>query len=626
MAGKAASVTLRRRSPTFTTTPPRSGSFRELTGLLQGPAILFTAGFVGLVGSLVLVRTSAYGARASARAVPATWLAAAVIQSVASFGHALRGELPAFFVFSAVNAVQLLAVSLLWLGARRMKGHRVPGWVAVLPVAIWLAACLVPGFVENQRLRLTAFSVLVYGTAIWTALDLLAIYRRHRVQAALDMAVLIGIVAAVLMAVVAHLIVFPRTPDGPTAIFLTVPSLLTALFGATLPFLMLALTREWDAQEEGERRAAALRAGRAEVERLHAGLPTSVFLSVVTLDGDSVRIDCRYQAGDTASVFGWPEEEIAAMPDIGAIADTGQVPRTAQFRKAVETGEHAWEWRVRRKDGGWSWIRTRVRRLDRLPDGGTEVVGYSLNIDREREAEARAMAAGRLASLGEMAIGMAHEIRQPLQAISLAAEVAQLATQRGDTARVYDRLERIVGQTQRTSELIDHLRRFARGAEDGAPLRPVALADAIEGALQLAGSALRAERIEVEVALGDPAPAVQGQAVVLEQVLSNLLLNARDALAAAPPGAPRRVRIAAAPGPEGWVRLTVADTGGGIAPEIVPRLFEPFVTTKGPDKGTGLGLSICHGLVKGLGGRIEAHNDAGGAVFTITLRRADGEG
>jgi C4-dicarboxylate-specific signal transduction histidine kinase len=110
--------------------------------------------------------------------------------------------------------------------------------------------------------------------------------------------------------------------------------------------------------------------------------------------------------------------------------------------------------------------------------------------------------------------------------------------------------------------------------------------------------------------------------VALEQVLTNLLLNAADALMARPPGAPRRIRIAADRGNDGMVRVTVADTGGGIPAEILPRIFEPFVTTKGPDRGTGLGLSICHGLITAMGGSIEAHNDAAGAVFVLTLAAA----
>jgi C4-dicarboxylate-specific signal transduction histidine kinase len=132
--------------------------------------------------------------------------------------------------------------------------------------------------------------------------------------------------------------------------------------------------------------------------------------------------------------------------------------------------------------------------------------------------------------------------------------------------------------------------------------------------------------ISVDLALGDPAPTVRGQPVLLERVLMNLLLNARDALATRPAGLPRQIRIATAPAPEGWVRLKVADTGGGIAPEVAASLFEPFVTTKGPDKGTGLGLSICYGLLKGMGGGIEAHNEAEGAVITVTLESASTNG
>lgn len=590
-----------------------------MTGFLSGPSILFAAGFIGLVGSVLLARNSKYGSWAPGKDVPTCWLLAAFFQAVASFGHALRGELPPLVVFSAVNAVQIGALSLLWLGARQMNGRDVRWWVATLPPALWLAACLIPGFMESQQMRLALYIPLAYGPMLWTTVDMLGIYRRHQVRAALDMAVLVGFVAITLLGVVVHTIFFPRVPDGAVVLFTGVPALLTALFGTTLPFLMLAVSREQNALEDGARRAASLRAGRAEIERLHAGLPAMIFQTAVTIDGDTVRLARRYRGGDTASVIGWPPEDLADLPDLASIADYGDVSMLDRFRRTVEAGEHGWEWRVRRKDGSWTWIRTRARRLARMPDGSTEVVGYNLNIDREREAEARALAAARMASLGEMAAGLAHEIRQPLQSISLAAEIAQLAVRRADAAVADERLERIVEQTQRTSDLIEGLRRFARGAEDGAPLQAVPLAVAVQGALRLAHGSLRDALIDVEVAIGDVHPIVRGQPVLLEQVLSNLLLNARDAIAAQPDGAARKIRIAVIPAPEGMVRLTIADTGGGLAPAVTARLFEPFVTTKGPDKGTGLGLSICHGLVKGMGGTIEAHNEAEGAVFTITL-------
>ena len=586
-----------------------------MTGLLAGPPILFAAGFVGLIGSVLLARNSAYGWRVRARAVPTCWLLAAVIQAIASFGHALRGELPPLAVFSAVNAVQLLALSLLWLGARQMNGRNVPCWVAVLSPVVWLAVCLIPGFLESQQLRLALYLPMAYGAAFWATFDLLCIYRRHQVRAALDMAALVGIVMLVLLAMVAPAIFAPRLPDGAQVFFTGLPALLTALYRTVLPFLMLALTREWDALDEGERRAASLQAGRVEVERLLAGLPAVVFLREVAPDGSSRRV---YLGGDVERVTGLTPAEAVRSVTVGNLVSV----LDAHLAAVVRDGAGTWEWEMASRDGARRWMRTYAQVLARRPGGGAEVVGYVLDATAEREAEARAMAAARLASLGEMAAGLAHEIRQPLQTISLAAEIAQLAVRRADAATADARLEQIVEQTQRTSELIERLRRFARGAEDGAQLQPVLLAAAVQGTLELLRGVLLEALLDVEEALGDPPAVVRAQSVLLEQVLSNLLLNARDALATRPAGAPRRIRIAAAPGPDGMVRLTVADTGGGIAPEVMARPFEPFVTTKSPDKGTGLGLSICHGLVKGMGGSIEAHNNADGAVFTVTLQAA----
>jgi C4-dicarboxylate-specific signal transduction histidine kinase len=144
---------------------------------------------------------------------------------------------------------------------------------------------------------------------------------------------------------------------------------------------------------------------------------------------------------------------------------------------------------------------------------------------------------------------------------------------------------------------------------------------AVEGALALVGASLRDAGVAVEVALDPPpGPVVLAQLVPLEQVLANLLGNARDAFASRPPEAPRQVRISSCTDPRfGQVRIIVEDTAGGLPQAVLDRLFEPFVTTKDAEKGTGLGLSICHGLVRGMGGSIEAHNGEAGAVFTITL-------
>lgn len=253
----------------------------------------------------------------------------------------------------------------------------------------------------------------------------------------------------------------------------------------------------------------------------------------------------------------------------------------------------------------------------RIPTGGW--IKTVTDITGERKAEAQAAANARLAALGEMAAGLAHELRQPLTTVVLAATNAGRALERGATDSVRERLERCIAQAMRASDLIDHLRRFARGWDTEEDATAVALDEPLEGALLLVRGTLREAGIEILTEFGSPAPVVLGRSLAIEQILVNLLMNARDALAALPPDRPRRVSLTAMAVP-GGVELQVADTGGGIPEDVMPRLFEPFVTTKGPDRGTGLGLSICNGLMRTMGGAISVTNEAGGACFRLRFR------
>lgn len=390
-----------------------------------------------------------------------------------------------------------------------------------------------------------------------------------------------------------------------------------AAFGLGIAVAVWASRRE--SLREARREAELLRAGRAQVLRLLGGLPAVIFHREMYRDGSSRLL---YRGGDFEGVTGWPVTDPRQDDALRRHAYPGdpQLPDLAE--PLWRDGELRYQWRMLQPDGGVRWLSTLVRVLDRPSDDRIEIVGYSLNITAEQEAKARALGAAKLASLGEMAAGLAHELKQPLQSMSLAAEIGQLAAARHDHADVLLRLATIVDQAQRASYLIERLRRFASGAGQRAATDQVDLAKVVDSTLLLTGNALSDAGVTMEVTLGEPAPVIRGEVVALEQVLTNLLLNAADALAGQPPGAPRRIRITAAEGADGMVRITVADTGGGIPAEIVPRLFEPFVTTKGPDKGTGLGLSLCHGLVTEMGGTIEAHNDAAGAVFVLTLAAA----
>jgi signal transduction histidine kinase len=390
-----------------------------------------------------------------------------------------------------------------------------------------------------------------------------------------------------------------------------------AAFGLGIAVAVWASRRE--ALREARREAELLRTGRAQVLRLLGGLPAVIFHREMYRDGSSRLL---YRGGDFEGVTGWPVTDPRQDDALRRHAYPGDKLLPDQAEPLWRDGQLRYQWRLMQPDGGLRWMSTLVRVLDRPGDDRIEIVGYSLNITAEQEARARALGAAKLASLGEMAAGLAHELKQPLQSMSLAAEIGLLAAARHDHADVTRRLATIVGQAQRASYLIERLRRFASGAGQRAATDHVDLTKVVDSTLLLAGSALSDAGVTVEVTLDQPAPIIRGEAVALEQVLTNLLLNAADALTAQPPGAPRRIRITAAEGTDGMVRITVADTGGGIPAEILPRLFEPFVTTKGPDKGTGLGLSLCHGLVTEMGGTIEAHNDVAGAVFVLTLAAA----
>ncbi|MEI6159296.1 MAG: ATP-binding protein [Roseococcus sp.] len=410
-----------------------------------------------------------------------------------------------------------------------------------------------------------------------------------------------------------------RTREAQLALATTLLSwVLAAMVALAVGVGVLASAHRREALRLSRQEAAALRAGRAEIERLLGGLPVVIFLRAVAPDG-SARL--LYRNGDIETVTGWPTALLRDLEDWSDYC-LPSWSSEAFLLSTIQQETTSTDWQMLQPDGGLRSMRTHTRRLSLQPDGSFEVVGYLLDVSVELKAAAQAAAAGRLASLGEMAAGIAHELKQPLQSISLLAENALVTLERGGTDRVAERLHRVVQRTEHAADIIENLRRFARGTPDDAPPVPVELAHVVQQTLALAEDALRGASVTLQVELGDPAPIVMGHAVGIQQTLLNLVLNARDAMAQQPGDMPRSIRIWTERRPEGWVALKVVDSGGGIPLPVLARIFEPFVTTKGPDKGTGLGLSISYGLIRAMGGTIEAHNVGGGAEFTITLPAA----
>ena len=302
---------------------------------------------------------------------------------------------------------------------------------------------------------------------------------------------------------------------------------------------------------------------------------------------------------------------------VGGPGPISPAERTAMYRlldQALREGHAIGELRLRARDGTMRLLQVRMRANPRA-DGEPEVIAIWTDVTQEREVAAQAAQAaqaalsGRLATLGEMASGIAHELNQPLTAIVLQAETLGLLVDSGraDRAEVGQRLERIGALALRGGRIIDNLRDFTRAR------------DRANGAVMVA-ALMATDGIGLDVDLPADLPAVHGEMTRIEQVLVNLLSNARDSLLAVRDRA-RRVRIAGRREGEA-VRVVVSDTGPGIAAEHAERLFDPFFTTKGPDRGTGLGLSICRSAMRQMEGEIAASNGDVGAVFTLTFRLA----
>jgi C4-dicarboxylate-specific signal transduction histidine kinase len=235
-----------------------------------------------------------------------------------------------------------------------------------------------------------------------------------------------------------------------------------------------------------------------------------------------------------------------------------------------------------------------------------------------RDKQEQLVQAGKLATLGELTTGVAHELNNPLNNIGLYVGnvIDRIHMGELETERALVDLEQAMGQVRKATEIISHLRTFGRAAP--VTFEPVDVDEVIERALSLMHEQLRLRAIEVELDLCPDELMVLGNPIQLEQVFINLLTNARDALEEVG-DQPKRIRIASSLERD-RIEIVFADNGPGIPPSRAQRVFDPFFTTKEVGTGTGLGLSITYSIVKEHAGEISIGQTAGGgATFRIEL-------
>jgi signal transduction histidine kinase len=232
----------------------------------------------------------------------------------------------------------------------------------------------------------------------------------------------------------------------------------------------------------------------------------------------------------------------------------------------------------------------------------------------ELRAQRELLAREKLATVGEIAGGVAHEVNNPLTAIRMEAE---LLGKTNTDPEVGAAATTIMREVDRAARIVRSLLRLARRA-DLTPVR-VNVNELVRDVAEIRHRVLRSENVEVRTTLDPGAPVVLGLGQELQQVVINLATNAEHAVRGRNPA----VVELTTQGRSGWVRLTVDDSGPGVPAEIRARIFDPFFTTKSPDEGSGLGLSICQRVVAEVGGKIWLEDSPlGGARFVVELPAA----
>jgi C4-dicarboxylate-specific signal transduction histidine kinase len=234
-----------------------------------------------------------------------------------------------------------------------------------------------------------------------------------------------------------------------------------------------------------------------------------------------------------------------------------------------------------------------------------------LAVRRERDRLADVQ---RLSTMSELATSIAHELNQPLAAIMASASTLRRQLKLDDRWGLQSTIDDIIASTARAAEVMRRARSMVRG--DSGMRESVTLNEIVDAVTRLLASDLVIQQVTLTTSLGDSLPPIVGDRIQLQQVLLNLLLNAIDAVHDQP--RERRMVHVATSRAEADVVITVSDTGAGLAPEIVDRVFDPFATTK-PD-GTGLGLSIVRAIVEAHAGRVWVESTTeGGAAFRVSL-------
>jgi PAS domain S-box-containing protein len=317
-------------------------------------------------------------------------------------------------------------------------------------------------------------------------------------------------------------------------------------------------------------------------------------------------------------VLGYDVEDARTM-QFGGRTHPEELPGVMALYKDIIDGRQTFgsmEIRVRHKQGEWRRIRFNFSPLADEKGNIEGVILSGRDVTDLKRLEEQLIQAEKLAAMGQMLAGVAHELNNPLTAILGVTEL--LRDRQGADEPTKRQLELTHRQARRAARIVQNLLEFSRPASP--QKRPLDLNNLIERTLQLQEHSLRRNSIEVDFHPQPDLPSVVGDANQLIQIFLNLITNAEQAIREVRDSGRVQIRVGRV---GSHLLVTVQDDGVGIRPEALPRIFDPFYTTKRPGGGTGLGLSICMSIIREHGGTIEAESlPAGGSAFTIYLPAA----
>jgi two-component system NtrC family sensor kinase len=311
-------------------------------------------------------------------------------------------------------------------------------------------------------------------------------------------------------------------------------------------------------------------------------------------------------------ISGFQREELIGK-FFGPLLPISELPRAVlEFRRALSGSPGQFESVVVRKDGE----RRHITITYSCPQRSREVLCVIRDATDEKQLQQQLVQSEKMAAIGQLVSGVAHELNNPLASISAFAQL--MLSDNNLTAEDRHATDVISGEAKRAARIVHNLLTFAR--QHKAEKTFANINQVVENTLELRGYDLNVRGIQIERAYADPAPSTMVDAYQLQQVLLNLVTNAEQAMASVETG---RHRLTVRTRSEGdAIRIEIEDSGPGIPPDSLERIFNPFYTTKPVGHGTGLGLSISLGIIGEHGGRIWADNVvAGGAKFCIDLPR-----